>query len=57
MAKGYWIARVDVSDMEAYQQYVQANAAPFAEFKARFLVRDSTFTKCSHRIRQLSGGT
>ena len=23
MAKGYWIARVDVSDMEAYQQYVQ----------------------------------
>ncbi len=39
MAKGYWIARVDVSNMEAYQQYVQANAAPFAEFKARFLVR------------------
>jgi len=31
MAKGYWIARVDVSDMEAYQQYVQANAAPFAD--------------------------
>ena len=39
MAKGYWIARVDVSDMEAYQQYVQANAAPFAQFNARFLVR------------------
>jgi len=39
MAKGYWIARVDVSDMEAYLQYVQANAAPFAEFHARFLVR------------------
>ena len=39
MAKGYWIARVDVSDMEAYQEYVRANAAPFAEFNARFLVR------------------
>jgi uncharacterized protein (DUF1330 family) len=39
MAKGYWIARVDVSDMEAYQQYVQANAVPFAKFNARFLVR------------------
>ena len=39
LAKGYWIARVDVSDMEAYQQYVQANAVPFAEFNARFLVR------------------
>ena len=39
MAKGYWVARVDVSDMEAYQQYVQANAEPFAQFNARFLVR------------------
>lgn len=39
MPKGYWIARVDVSDPEAYQRYVAANAAPFAEHGARFLVR------------------
>ncbi len=39
MAKGYWIARVDVSDPKAYQDYVKANAVAFAKFGARFLVR------------------
>jgi uncharacterized protein (DUF1330 family) len=39
MPKGYWIARVDVSDPEAYKKYVEANAAAFSKFGARFLVR------------------
>ncbi|HEX2256142.1 MAG TPA: DUF1330 domain-containing protein [Afifellaceae bacterium] len=39
MPKGYWIARVDVSDPETYKRYVAANAAPFAEYGGRFLVR------------------
>lgn len=39
MAKGYWIAHVDVTDPEAYKLYVAANAAAFAKFGARFLVR------------------
>jgi uncharacterized protein (DUF1330 family) len=39
MAKGYWIAHVDVDDIDTYKKYVAANAAPFAEYKARFLVR------------------
>lgn len=39
MAKGYWIAHVDVDDMDAYKAYIAANAAPFAEYGARFLVR------------------
>lgn len=39
MAKGYWIAHVDVADPDAYKAYVQANAAPFAKYGARFLVR------------------
>ena len=39
MAKGYWIAQVDVADPEAYKAYIQANAIPFAKFGARFLVR------------------
>src|SRR5580704_2669839 len=44
MAKGYWIGRVDVSDPEAYQAYVRANAIAFAKFGARFLVRAGKYT-------------
>lgn len=43
MAKGYWIGRVDVTNPDAYQNYVRANAAAFAKFGARFLVRGGTF--------------
>jgi len=43
MARGYWIAGVDISDGEAYRKYVQANAAAFAKFGARFLVRGGAF--------------
>lgn len=39
MAKGYWIARVDVADLDQYKLYVAANADPLAKFGARFLVR------------------
>mgnify|MGYP002863021278 CR=1 FL=1 len=39
MSKGYWVARVDVYDAEAYGKYVEANAAAFGKFGARFLVR------------------
>lgn len=39
MAKGYWIAHIDVSDPEAYQRYVAANGTAFAKFDARFVVR------------------
>ncbi|SFT61102.1 DUF1330 domain-containing protein [Sedimentitalea nanhaiensis] len=47
MAKGYWVAHVDVDDMETYKNYVAANAAPFAEYGARFLVRGG-----EHRIAE-----
>ncbi|EEX10271.1 conserved hypothetical protein [Ruegeria lacuscaerulensis ITI-1157] len=39
MAKGYWVAHVDVNDMDAYKDYIAANAEPFAAYGARFLVR------------------
>jgi uncharacterized protein (DUF1330 family) len=39
MPKGYWIAHVEVADVEAYKRYVAANAAAFAKFGGRFLVR------------------
>ena len=43
MAKGYWIARVDVADPEKYKAYVAANARPFKMYGARFLVRAGRF--------------
>ena len=43
MAKGYWIARVDISDADAYKNYVAANAEAFKEYGARFIVRAGQF--------------
>jgi uncharacterized protein (DUF1330 family) len=43
MAKGYWIARVDVTDPDGYQAYVKANAAAFHKFGARFIIRGGQF--------------
>ncbi|OUS20727.1 hypothetical protein A9Q95_10570 [Rhodobacterales bacterium 59_46_T64] len=37
--KAYWVAHMDVSDPQAYDKYRAANAAPFAEYGARFVVR------------------
>ncbi|MGV6812398.1 MAG: DUF1330 domain-containing protein [Brevirhabdus sp.] len=39
MAKGYWIANNVVHDADAYEDYKKANAAPFARWGAKFLVR------------------
>src|SRR4051794_15158178 len=43
MPNGYWIARIDVSDPEAYRAYVAANAAALRRYGARFLVRAGAF--------------
>jgi uncharacterized protein (DUF1330 family) len=43
MAKGYWIARVDVADPQGYKAYVVANAQPLRAFGGRFLVRAGAF--------------
>jgi uncharacterized protein (DUF1330 family) len=39
VARGYWIAHVNVNDAEGYKRYTEANAIAFAKFGARFLVR------------------
>jgi uncharacterized protein (DUF1330 family) len=43
MAKGYWIARVDIDDLENYKAYVAANAEPLRKYGAVFLVRAGRF--------------
>ncbi|MVA79146.1 DUF1330 domain-containing protein [Agrobacterium vitis] len=39
MAKGYWIARVDVRDAERYKDYVSTAKPAFERFGAIFLAR------------------
>lgn len=39
MPKAYWIGHVTVDDPAAYEAYRQANAAAFAKYGGRFLVR------------------
>ena len=43
MAKGYWVVRLDVADMEKYKAYIAANAEPLQKYGARFLVRGGRF--------------
>lgn len=40
MRKGYWIALVDVNDVEGYMGYVAANKAVFDKFGGRFIIRN-----------------
>lgn len=39
MPKAYWIGHVTVDDPQAYEAYRRANAAAFAKYGGRFLVR------------------
>lgn len=43
MAKGYWIAHVDVNDPEGYKAYQAANAEPLRKYGAKFIVRGGEF--------------
>ena len=39
MPKGYWLARLDIADREAFAEYRNRNAAPIAKFGGRFIVK------------------
>lgn len=43
MAKGYWVARVDVHNEEGYKPYMAANPAIFQKFGGKFIVRGGKF--------------
>ena len=43
MAKGYWIARIDVHNMDGYKEYVAQNGAVFAKYGAKFLARGGKY--------------
>jgi uncharacterized protein (DUF1330 family) len=54
MAKGYWLAQVDVTDPDGYKEYVAANEAAFRKYGARFMVRagrhETLEGKCRSRL-------
>ena len=51
MPKGYWIAHVDVADMDTYKNYMAAIQAPLARFGGRYLVRAGAVSHAEGRNR------
>lgn len=43
MAKGYWIAHVDVRDPERYKDYVSTAKPAFERYGAKFLARGGDY--------------
>ena len=43
MAKGYWVARVDVQNEAEYATYRSLNAIAFAKYGAKFVVRGGEY--------------
>lgn len=43
MAKGYWIAHVEVGDPERYKDYVATAKPAFEKFGAKFLARGGAY--------------
>ena len=55
MAKGYWIARVDIHDAESYKAYIAANAVALKKYGVKFIIRGGKFDKPEggHRARNV----
>ncbi|MCZ7470430.1 DUF1330 domain-containing protein [Agrobacterium sp. O3.4] len=51
MAKGYWIARVDVRDNQRYKDYVTTAKPAFERFGANFLARGGALTELEGKAR------
>ena len=51
MPKAYWIAHVSVTNPDAYEKYRAANAAPFARFGAKFVIRAGAQTVVEGTLR------
>jgi len=51
MPKGYWVARIDVTDAERYGAYARALPAHVARFGGRFLVVGGRFEAAEGEAR------
>jgi uncharacterized protein (DUF1330 family) len=51
MAKGYWIARVDIRDAARYPDYVAAAKPAFEKYGAKFIARGGPYQKLEGQVR------
>jgi uncharacterized protein (DUF1330 family) len=51
MAKGYWVARVDIRDPERYKDYVAAAKIAFDKHGAVFLARGGEYRRLEGEVR------
>ncbi|WFR95471.1 DUF1330 domain-containing protein [Rhizobium tumorigenes] len=51
MAKGYWIARVDVHAPERYGEYIAAAKPAFERYEANFIARGGKFVELEGMAR------
>jgi uncharacterized protein (DUF1330 family) len=51
MSKGYWVANVDISDLEEYKKYVAANTVPFRKYGGKFLTRGGKSEMVEGKLR------
>jgi uncharacterized protein (DUF1330 family) len=52
MAKGFWLAQIDVTDATGFTAYVEANQIAFRKFGARYLVRGDRHEAVEGRCRK-----
>lgn len=51
MAKGYWVAHVDIRDPERYKDYVSTAKPAFEKYGAKFLARGGEYQGLEGRVR------
>ena len=51
MAKGYWIAHIDVTDAQEYPAYLAAAQPAYEKYGANFLVRGGEFLAAEGKSR------
>ena len=51
MARGSWVALIDVDDPEGYRAYVTANAAAFRKYGGPFLMRGGQSEQVEGQLR------
>lgn len=52
MAKGYWIAHIDVADAERYKDYIRTATPAYEKYGAVFLVRGGRFEAVEGEARK-----